>query len=114
MSDNKYNGWTNYETWAVKLWMDNDQGSQEHWNEAAQDAWGTAKGNEDNRDEASRDARIALAERLKDEHEEAAPDLKNTVWADLLNAAIGEVDWHEIADALLSDLDIEDEGYKAR
>ena len=22
MSDKTYNGWTNYETWLVKLWMD--------------------------------------------------------------------------------------------
>jgi len=22
-----YNGWTNYQTWAVKLWMDNDEGA---------------------------------------------------------------------------------------
>ena len=29
MSDRKYNGWTNYETWVTKLWMDNDEGSQE-------------------------------------------------------------------------------------
>ena len=21
----KYNGWSNYETWAVNLWLDNDQ-----------------------------------------------------------------------------------------
>ena len=25
----RYNGWTNYETWLVNLWMDNEQGSQE-------------------------------------------------------------------------------------
>ena len=23
--DNKYNGWSNYETWNFKLWLDNDQ-----------------------------------------------------------------------------------------
>jgi hypothetical protein len=23
--DARYNGWTNYETWAVKLWIDNDE-----------------------------------------------------------------------------------------
>ena len=25
MKDTKYNGWTNWETWNFKLWMDNDQ-----------------------------------------------------------------------------------------
>ena len=25
MTDSTYNGWTNYETWNVKLWIDNEQ-----------------------------------------------------------------------------------------
>jgi hypothetical protein len=25
MSDKPYNGWSNYETWAVKLWIDNER-----------------------------------------------------------------------------------------
>ena len=29
MDEKKYSGWTNYETWLVKLWLDNDQWSQE-------------------------------------------------------------------------------------
>jgi hypothetical protein len=24
---NEYNGWSNYQTWNVMLWLDNDQGS---------------------------------------------------------------------------------------
>ena len=27
MSDSTYNGWKNYETWNVKLWLDNEQGT---------------------------------------------------------------------------------------
>ena len=26
-NEKTYNGWTNYETWAVGLWIDNEQGS---------------------------------------------------------------------------------------
>jgi hypothetical protein len=25
LSDKRYNGWTNYETWNVALWLDNDE-----------------------------------------------------------------------------------------
>jgi hypothetical protein len=32
-TENKYNGWSNYETWNVALWMDNDEGNYDYWNE---------------------------------------------------------------------------------
>ena len=89
MSDNKYNGWTNYETWNVKLWMDNDQGSYDYWREV------TARFDKD-------DAH-ALSEILRLEHEENQPELTGT-YADLLGAALSSVNWYEIAESLLSDM----------
>jgi len=50
-----------------------------------------------------------LAEVLKDEHEEQAePVISSASWiADLLNSAIQEVNWREIAEALIEDWSIE-------
>ena len=107
-----YNGWTNYETWAVKLWIDNDQGSQEYWLEAAREL--VSDYDEDwnpDRDEYLGNVRTQLADRLKDEHEEAAQEIINPhgsgdsigVFGDLLGAALGSVDWREIAESIMGD-----------
>lgn len=37
MSDDTYNGYSNWETWNVKLWIDNEQGSYDYWHELGQD-----------------------------------------------------------------------------
>jgi hypothetical protein len=104
-----YNGWSNYETWNVKLWLDNDQGSAEYWEENAQEAFKRAKaGSYFTR---SDDARRALADRLKDEIEEGVP-VTEGLYADLLNATISEVNWSEIANAFLEDNEVEDDGEK--
>jgi len=104
----EYNGWPNYETWAVKLWIDNEQPTQEYWFEQAQRAQREAP----NADFVKRgiikpeeEARITLARQLKDELEEDAPDLGASMYADLLGAALGSVAWHRIAEALLEDID---------
>jgi hypothetical protein len=77
-----YNGWTNYETWAVALWLDNEEGTY------------------DVRCEMARRARnvYSYADDLKAWVSEGAPDLGATLWADLLGAALSEVNWQEIAE----------------
>jgi hypothetical protein len=100
MSDDKrYNGWANYETWAVNLWITNEEGSDSYWREKTQEIAD---------DEGEKDAAAGkLAEALKDEIRdgEGAPDLGASLYADLLGAALSEVDWYEIAEAFLSDVD---------
>lgn len=110
-----YNGWTNYQTWVVKLWMDSGEMSQRYWSLRAADMWAETDDHEPNQFmDHSANAREALAERLKSEHDSesehpvfAASD--GSVYADLLNAALCKVNWYEIADSLLSDI----EGYEA-
>lgn len=87
IKEDKYNGWTNYETWLVKLWMDNDQGSYIMFNE-----W--AKESEDI---------YTLSNQVKDFFEEENPMESAGVFTDLLNSALSEVNWDEIARALKED-----------
>jgi len=102
MSD-KYNGWTNYETWNAKLWMYNDVGSYNYWNERAQETYDAAEAD----DSFTRDERAALdlADILKDEHEGNMPELPASFWSDILNAALSEVNWYEIATSLIEDVE---------
>ena len=102
--NDRYNNWTNYETWNVALWLDNDQGTQEWVQDLAQSCWEAASPTDVlTRDEA---ARFALADALKEWHEERVAELSlQGVFADLLNAALESVAWQEIADHYLEDAD---------
>lgn len=99
-----YNGWTNYETWCCKLWMDNDQGSQEYWAENAREAQAHYVKNQ----YMTEDQRIvgALVNMLKADFEEQAEDWmrdKASFFADLMNASLSQVNWKEIAEALIDE-----------
>ncbi len=93
MSDKTYCGWSNYETWAVHMWMTNDEGSDCEANEMAYEALDYI-GDEDA-------AENRLARILKEQYEESMPEVEG-VWADLLGAALQEVNWDEIARALIA------------
>ena len=107
MQSKKYNGWTNYETWAVSLWIDNEESSYTHWREEAaselRDAGPSAYAKFTGREIFTPEevAVLALEKALKSEFEEKAPDLGASVWSDLLGAAMSEVNWHEIAEHLI-------------
>jgi hypothetical protein len=100
-NDKGYNGWSNYETWNVKLWIDNDQGSYELWRERTQECW-EANGHD------KEDTINELARCLKEDHQENMPEVQGT-YADLLGAALSEVDWYEIAEAMVNDEDFAEE-----
>jgi hypothetical protein len=88
MSTKRYQGWTNYSTWAVALWIDNDEGLyRERLALVREETTAASRGH----------VRAAVGERLRTWVEEMAPDLGATLWSDLLTAAIGDVDWSELA-----------------
>jgi len=101
--DKRYNGWTNYETWAVKLWIDNEEPSYSYWREQAEN-WQRVPEHYAH-DQSPRPPMHSLGAQLKDEFFNMAPDLGTTVWADLLTAALAEVNWDEIAKSMLEDLE---------
>ena len=92
----KYEGWTNYETWAVNLWLGNDQGVYEETLAAARDIWEHAQSSKYLT--RQQEATLQMADWLKEWHEEFQPTIDPpSVFSDLLTAALGSVDWREIA-----------------
>lgn len=102
MTHKEYNGWTNYETWAVALWLDNDEQSQGYWRDMARECLDMARQNPSEVLSVAQDAAYQLADRIKEEHEEALPEVTGFA-SDLLNAAMSEVNWQEIAKGFVSE-----------
>lgn len=110
--DTTHNGWKNYETWAVALWIDNEEPSYNKARRMAREcAELAAEQKADAEGPALRAGRLVfprsadgmLADRLKEWMEEEMPNLGGTLWADLLGAAMSEVDWYEIAHNMAGD-----------
>jgi hypothetical protein len=108
----RYNGWKNYETWAVHLWMSNDEGSYCYWSDEAAVHLGEAPEHEHVQGgiwTAAEAARFTLGAQMKSEIEEGSPIEGASLYSDLLSAALSEVDWSEIADAFLADVEPEED-----
>tara|TARA_R110000824_G_scaffold4601_4_gene22149 strand:+ start:571 stop:891 length:321 start_codon:yes stop_codon:yes gene_type:complete len=97
-NQNEYNGWTNWETWVVNLWMDNDQELYDHYGKMAR-----VKVSKDKRS-ASYKLSLAIQEQVDD----WMPHLDNSLYLDLLNGAMREVNWIEIARHILDRIEDED------
>jgi hypothetical protein len=97
-TDTRYNGWSNYETWNCALWFDNDYGLYSLWHERAQELY-------DDADEEDRDDLVGdLAKELESWVEENTPEVSG-MFADLLNSALGAIDYYEIAEHYMSDVE---------
>ena len=93
-NDTKYNGWTNYETWLCNLHYD------DFFTDQAQEAWESAEANETFPREEN--AAIALKEVIESTVEEFTQESlsggqQNAFVNDLVNSALREVNYYEIA-----------------
>jgi len=88
MTKQEYNGWTNYETWNYKLWLDNNQPTY--------DAVRTLAKKHNDAYELS----IALSKVAHDN----APLLEASFYSDVLNASIREINFFEIAESYLEEI----------
>lgn len=98
MRHEPYNGYWNFETYSVQIWIDNEEATQTFWRQRAIQCW-------EESEEDSDESRCRLARMLKDDVEEWQPDIGNGLYADLLQAGLDEVNWHELADNLLAGVD---------
>lgn len=96
-----YNGWSNYETWCVNLWLTNEQGSYNFCRDLAQGCWRDAEASKtfSRKEQAALDAADCLKQFINDSQPEVTG-----MFRDLLNAALSEVDWHEIAEHFIADV----------
>jgi len=93
----KYNGWSNYETWCVNLWIDNDEGLQDHVIQLADEALETEDGGGHN-------SIWSLSQQIEGIVDEMNPLAdKADMFTDLLGSALSDVDYYEIAEHWIND-----------
>lgn len=100
VTDDSFNGWSNYPTWAVNLWLGNDEDSYRLCARLTEVCWEEAIATESFSKKER--AIILLADELKQLLHERNPLTGNAnVYADLLEASLGKVNWRELALALI-------------
>lgn len=103
-----YEGWSNYPTWCVNLWLANDEGL---YNEAL-GVVRTAIADVKTGEYLTPEQAIAcdVEDALKDWVEELADtmtgeQLQSSMVSDILTWALGQVDWRELAESWIETVD---------
>lgn len=95
MTRTNYNGYTNYETWAVALHIDNDSYTLDYFKDCVMTALSDNDGDKD-------ESINCIVNTIEAWLEENMPEVGG-VYSDLLNAAISEVDEYDIAKTMVGD-----------
>lgn len=86
-----YNGWHNYETWCINLWLTNEQSTYEYWFNQIN------KSDEPIHQEAQ--AMKEEIEELLDNHLDRLSEPLPDIFIEFIKASLSEVDWLEIAES---------------
>ena len=106
----KYNGWSNYETWNFKLWLDNDEDLHNYIIGEIKKI--KAFPNKDNKAyEVSNFLRSYIEDNMpnlnvstRSQSVHGSMSDKNGFYNDILNAALRDINTYEIAESYLEDL----------
>jgi len=106
----KYNGWSNYETWNFKLWLDNDQDLHNYIIGEIKKI--KAFPNKDNKTyEVSNFLRSYIEDNVpnlnvstRSQSVHGSMSDKNGFYNDILNTALRDINTYEIAESYLEDL----------
>ena len=82
----------NYETYLLDLWVNNDQETYTFW-----------------RFQAMGETLADLAAMMQDHYSSLAEDVSEPFFVDLINAALGSVDWEDVAEAFVDEDEDEDD-----
>jgi len=86
--ETNYNGWTNYETWYINLWLTNDQSSYNYWSSVTNECTSIHE----------------LSEQIKDDIDKNNPlSSESSLYSDLLSSAISSCNFYEIAQSFWQD-----------
>lgn len=102
MDKEKHCGWSNFETWAVALHIDNTRESYVAWRSRARKLWEgvSAESIEDRRSQVTGQ----LADELCQSYHDKTPRYLQSPFTELLNGGLSEVDFHEIASELIAEI----------
>jgi hypothetical protein len=97
MCEKQYNGYTNYETWVVNLWIDNDEYTQDETRD-----WMTENHN-------TFQYKFQLDEAYREFVEELFDSPTSGLAGDLIGHALDNVNWKELTDLLIEELELDQE-----
>ena len=93
----KYNGYNNYETWMIALWIDNDQYYQEAVHELAE------QHADDDGDHDLGGYSSAIKDFVEEMPDVAGAIEKGGIVADMVNSTLSSVDWYELAEMYMKE-----------